>query len=124
MAEFLERRGFAWARAAGSRGPVDLIAKRGSLRLAIQVKATRGDSTSYTRLPRRDETRLIRSAARREAKPSLALVSRNYFWLVSVPEESLLVEGELKPLRYGVPRAVVTRRQGQRSRLLAQLRAA
>ncbi len=77
LGEFLERRGFDWERAQGSRGPVDLIAKRGALRLAIQVKATRSDFTNYTRLSPQDETRLIRSAARHRARPTLALVSRN-----------------------------------------------
>jgi len=103
VAEFLERRGFECGRAQGSRGPVDVIAERGRLRLAIQVKATRSDVTSYTRLSCRDETRLIRSAAARSASPALALVSRNHVWLVSVPGEELIVEGELKVLRYEYP---------------------
>jgi hypothetical protein len=82
---------------------VDLIAERARLRLAIQVKATRSDFTSYTRLSPRDETRLIRSAAARRARPALALVSGNYVWLVSVPDEEPIVKGELKPLRYEYP---------------------
>src|SRR5437899_2888611 len=59
LAEFLQRRGFNWERNPASRGPVDLIAVKGRLRLAIQVKATRSNSTSYTRLSRQEETRLL-----------------------------------------------------------------
>ena len=103
VAEFLERRGFACGRALGSRGPVDLVAEKSTLRLAIQVKATRDDFTSYTRLRPGDETSLRRSAAPRRARPVLALVSRNYVWLISVPDQDLMVQGELKPLRYEYP---------------------
>jgi Holliday junction resolvase len=103
LAEFLERRRFEWGRAVGSRGPLDLIANRGTLRLVIQVKATRRDSTSYSRLSQRDETRLLRSAAARKARPALALVCRNYVWLLSVPDQQLIDEGELRSLRYEYP---------------------
>src|SRR5258708_14697219 len=103
MGEVLERRGFKWGRAASSQGPIDLIAARGRLRLAIQVKATRSEFTSYIRLSPRDEIRLIRSAAGRKASPTLALVSRNYFWLISVPDEILIEEGTLTTLRYLYP---------------------
>jgi Holliday junction resolvase len=103
VAEFLERRGFKWDRTPASRGPLDLIAAKGRLHLAIQVKATRSDFTRYTRLSRRDETRILRSAAVRRARPTLALVSRNYLWLVSVPDEILIKEGELRLLRYEYP---------------------
>jgi len=103
VAEFLGRRGLHWGRAQGSRGPVDLVAERGALRLAIQVKATRSDFTSYMRLRRRDETGLIRSAAARKARPALALVSRNYVWLVSVPDGNLTERGELRPVQYEYP---------------------
>jgi hypothetical protein len=80
-----------------------LIAEKGRLRLAIQVKATRADTTSYTRLGVGDETRLKRSEAARRAEPALALVSRNYLWLVSVRDGSPITEGELKPLRRDYP---------------------
>jgi Holliday junction resolvase len=103
VGEFLERRGFSPARAQGSRGPVDLMAEKGRLRLAIQVKATRADTTSYTRLGPADETRLKRSAAARRAEPALALVCRDYLWLVSVRDERLIMEGDLKPLRRDYP---------------------
>jgi Holliday junction resolvase len=99
VGEFLVRRGFKVERFRGSRGPVDLIAKKGGLQLAIQVKATRDDIISAERLKRTDETRLIRSAAGRKAKPVLALVSRNYFELFSVPNAEPIAKGELKPLR-------------------------
>jgi hypothetical protein len=59
VAEFLERRGFDWGRARGSRGPVDLLAERSKTRLAIQVKSTRRDVTSYTRLSLSEEMGLI-----------------------------------------------------------------
>jgi hypothetical protein len=71
--------------------------------LAIQVKSTRCDFTSYTRLSLNEEMCLIRSATPWEARPVLALVSRNYVWLFSVPNQDLMVEGELKPLRYEYP---------------------
>ncbi len=103
LGEFLERRGFEWARAQGSRGPVDLMAVRGRLRLAIQVKATRSDYSRHTQLSGEGETRLIRSAAARRATPTLALVSRNYVWLVSLPDETVIGEGELRPLHYEYP---------------------
>ena len=103
VGEFLRRRGFECRRARGSRGPVDLVAQRGRLKLAIQVKATRGDSTTYTRLGPRDEARLLRAATARRARSALALVSRNYVWLVSVPDDKVIVEGDLKPLRYDYP---------------------
>ena len=100
LGEFLERRGFAWARAQGSRGPGDLIAIRGRQRLAIQVKATRKDRTSYARLSQEEEQALVRSARARKAIPALALVSRNHVWLIRIPDETLLGQGELKPLNY------------------------
>ena len=103
VAEFLERRGFELGRARASRGPVDLVAKRGSTRLAIQVKSTRRDSTEYTRLSRRQEISLMRSAAPRKATPALALVCRNCVALLSVPDQSLMVKGELRPLRHDYP---------------------
>lgn len=104
VAEFLQRRGFECERALGSRGPIDLIAERRGLRFAIQVKATRRDSTSYTRLEPRDEIRLKRAAAAQRARPALALVSRNHVWLVSVPEDDIILEGDLKALQYEYPR--------------------
>lgn len=94
VAEFLERRGFKLGRARASRGPVDLVAKRGTTHLAIQVKSTRKDSTEYTRLSQRQEVSLIRSAAPRKAKPALALVCRNYVFLLSVPDQGLMDKGE------------------------------
>lgn len=103
VGEFLERRGFCWERSPGSRRPVDLIVVRSRVRLAVQVKATRSELTSYTRLSPRDETRLVRSAAARKARPALALVSCNYVWLLSVPDEDLIEQGELRPLGYDYP---------------------
>jgi hypothetical protein len=80
-----------------------LIATKGKLHLAIQVEATRSDFTSYTRLSQGEETRLVRSAAARRARPTLALVSRDYLWLVSVPDQIVIKEGKLRPLRYEYP---------------------
>ena len=59
VGEFLQRRGFAWGRASGSRGVVDLIAKKGHQNLAIQVKSTRDLSISYTRLTPSEEANLL-----------------------------------------------------------------
>ncbi len=100
VGEFLERRGFAWNRAAGSKGTIDLIAEKGSRKLAIQVKATRKDYTSYTKLTIDGEEQLIKAAKRIRTKPVLALISKNYLWLVSVPDDKLILKGKLKPLRY------------------------
>lgn len=103
VCEFLERRGFMCARAQGSRGATDIVAKRKSVTLAIQVKATRGDRISSERVNARSATRLVRSAAARGARPTLALISRNHLWLVAVPEMKILGEGELRPLQYDYP---------------------
>lgn len=103
VGEFLERRGFEWWRTLGSRGPVDLIASRGRLKPAIQAKAARKDFTTYTRLSIDGEEALIRSAACRKALAALALVSGNYVWLVTVPDEAILAKGKLLPLSYEYP---------------------
>lgn len=103
VAEFLEVRGFGWERSVGSRGAIDLIARKGSRRLAIQVKATRRDYSNYTRLTIQEERALLRSASRFKARPILALVSRNYVWLVTVPHDTVLLEGNLARLRYDYP---------------------
>lgn len=103
VGEFLERRGFAWGRTLGSRGPFDLIAKRDRVSLTIQVKATRGMSISYTRLAIREETNLLKHVEGSRAVPVVALVSRNYVWLVRVPDGAELFKGGLKTLKYQYP---------------------
>lgn len=103
VAEFLERRGYDWGRAAGSRGAVDLIAKKGRQSLAIQVKATRNDSISYTRLTPDEEAKLLDYTDGNTATPVLALVTRNYVWFLSVPDGEELLKGSLKPLKYQYP---------------------
>jgi Holliday junction resolvase len=100
LAEALERRGFSWERAKGSRGPVDLVANKGRLNLAIQVKSTRSDVISYTRLRIRHEENLLSVIAGTRATPVLALISRNYFWLLRIPDGMELLKGRLVPLRY------------------------
>lgn len=100
VGEFLERRRFKWERSQGSRGPIDLVAQRGSTKIAIQVKATRKDYTSYTKLTIDGESRLIKAAKRINATPVLALVSKNYLWLVSVPDNEILLKGKLRKLKY------------------------
>ncbi|SRR6266571_2104654 len=47
VGEFLERNGFEWGRAPGSRGPVDFVAKKGRRPVAVQVKSTRKDCIDY-----------------------------------------------------------------------------
>jgi len=100
IAEFLERRGFSWVCAPGSRGVVDVLAKRGHQSLAIQVKATRGLSISYTRLTLDEEAKLLDYAEDSRALPTLALVTRNYVWFLTVPDGQELLKGSLIPLRY------------------------
>jgi len=78
----------------------DIVAKRNGRIWLIQVKATRKDYTSYTRLTIDEEEKLIREARKYKAQPILALVSRNFIWFLSVPNENLLMEGELLPLKY------------------------
>jgi Holliday junction resolvase len=59
VGEFLERRGFHWRRAPGSRGSIDLLAENGEIRCGIQIKATRKDLISYARLTIDSERRLL-----------------------------------------------------------------
>jgi Holliday junction resolvase len=103
IGEFLERRGFTWVCAPGSRGVVDIFAKRGRQSLAIQVKATRDLSISYTRLTLDEEGKLLDYAEDSRALPTLALVTRNYVWFLSVPDGQELLKGTLKPLKYQYP---------------------
>ena len=103
IGEFLKRRGFTCYRSPGSRGAGDIVARRNNRTFLIQVKATRKDYTSYTRLTIDEEEKLLKAAKRYKAVPILALVSRNVVWFISVPEEKLLLKGELRPLRYDHP---------------------
>jgi Holliday junction resolvase len=103
LGEFLERRGWSWGCAPASRGVVDVFARRGRQSLAIQVKATRDLSISYTRLTLDEEAKLLKYAEGSRALPSVALVSRNYVWLLSVPDGQELLKGSLKPLKYQYP---------------------
>src|SRR5260221_3498939 len=96
IGEFLERRGFSWGCASGSRGVVDVFAKRGCQSLAIQVKATRDLSISYTRLTLDEEAKLLDYTEGSKALPTLALVTRNYVWFLSVPDGQELFKGSLK----------------------------
>jgi Holliday junction resolvase len=100
VGEFLERRGFNWKRAAGSKGSIDLVAWKGRVRLGIQIKATRKDYISYTRMDIDSEQRLMRDAKSLKVNPMLSLVSKNYAWFITVPDGKLLLEGELKSLKY------------------------
>ena len=100
VGEYLERRGFSWDRSPASRGAVELWAKKGNAKWGIQVKATRKDAIHYTRLKADDERRLIELARRVKLRPVLALVTRNYVWFVSVPEDRVLMEGKLRTLKH------------------------
>lgn len=100
VAEFLERRSYDWKIAKGSRGSIDIIAKKGRRNWAVQVKATRRDRIYYTRLTADEEKKLTRGAKRIKATPILALVTKNYVWFVTVPNEKLMLRGKLIPLRY------------------------
>ena len=102
VGEFLERNGFEWGRAQGSRGPVDLVAKKGRRTVAVQVKSTRKDCIDYcAQMSQRQEISLIRSSAARRASAVVALVSRNSVTFVS--GRQIIGEGRLKPLRYEYP---------------------
>ncbi len=102
VGELLERRGFSWGRTQGSRGPIDLVAKKGRRRVAIQVKSTRRDCIDYcAQVSQREETSLIRSSAARRASAVAALVSRNTVTFVS--GRTVIGDGRLKPLRYDYP---------------------
>jgi|SRR5271157_546403 len=102
VGELLERRGFSWGRAQGSRGPVDLVAKKGRRKVAIQVKSTRREYVDYcAQISQRQETSLVRSSSARRASPVVALVSRNTVTFVS--GRAVVGGGRLKPLRYDYP---------------------
>ena len=102
VGELLERSGFLWGRTQGSRGPVDLIAKKGRRAVAIQVKSTRKDHVDYcAQISQRQETSLIRSSAARRASAVVALVSRNTVTFLS--GRRVIGEARLKPLRYDYP---------------------
>lgn len=103
IGEFLERRGFTWRRSPGSRGAGDIVAKKNSTCWFIQVKATRKDYASYTRLTIDEEERLMKVSKRYRAVPVLALVSRNFVWFIRVPERKLLLKGEIRRLTYEYP---------------------
>ena len=103
VAEFLERRGYAWERAKGRRGPYDIAAIKGQLLLLVQVKATRRCTISYMRLTQNEEVALIDTAIIYNAIPILALVCSNYVWLVTVPDGEVLIEGNLKTLKFRYP---------------------
>jgi len=100
IGEFLKRRGFFWYRSPGSRGAGDIVAKKRNKVWFIQVKATRKDLISYTRLTIEEEEELIKVAKKYKADPILALVSRYFVGFFSVPEGKLLRKGELRALKY------------------------
>jgi len=100
VGEFLQRRGFLWGRAHGSRGPIDLFAQKGSRILAIQVKSTRKTSISSARLTQCEEDRLLEACYGRRETAVLALVMRNFVYLVRVTDRKILFKGDLKPLKY------------------------
>jgi len=97
VADLLVRNGWTVAVAKGSRGPVDVLAARGGRRLAVQVKATRDDSISSSRLPPREEGRLRRAAASYDAEPVLALTVGNRVWLDAVRRGRTLACRKLRP---------------------------
>jgi hypothetical protein len=110
VGEFLEfRRGFHdWGRARGSRGPFDLVARRGSEYWLIQVKATRSGGNPQAALRRAiAEAPALRKAAERyrrkysdSFRPVAAVVEGNYVWFFDVDGEPRLIdEGELEELR-------------------------
>jgi len=74
LVSFSKRKGFFWYRSPGSRGVGDIVAKRNGRIWLIQVKATRKDYTSYTRLTIDEEEKLIKVARKYSAQPILALV--------------------------------------------------
>jgi Holliday junction resolvase len=103
VGEFLERRGFAWDRSPGSRGPRDLIAQRGRTRLLVQVKSTRQDRIPSARLRVQEQRRLTTRARSQGAIPVAAFVARNHIWCVDVRDRTLLLDGELRTRKYDYP---------------------
>jgi Holliday junction resolvase len=103
VAEFLGRRGYECGRSQGSRGAMDLIAKRGRRRYAIQVKATRSRSISMSRVSPDEFDALCDVAETYGLTPMVALVSGNYLWLVRASDDETVIEGQLLPLRYVYP---------------------
>jgi Holliday junction resolvase len=104
VAECLER-DFAcsWSRAPASRGAVDIFATMGSIEIAIQVKATRAQSISSSRLSMNEESRLLEAVRGTKTIPILALVTRNQVYLIRVPDYKILWSAKLRPLRYEYP---------------------
>lgn len=104
VCEFLERV-FASVcnRARASRGIIDIFARMGSMRIAIQVKATRSLSISSSRLSVNEERRLLAAVRGTKTIPILALVTRNQVYLIRVPDYEVIWDGELRPLRYEYP---------------------
>lgn len=100
VGEMLERYGWSWERSPRSRGPADLFAKRGSLCMLIQVKATRKRVTTYTRLSQDEEDKLMTRAQKKGYVPVLALTTGNYAWIITIPDERVIIKGALKPLMH------------------------
>ncbi len=101
VGEFLERRQHACYRSPGSKGPVDLFVKKGRRLWAVQVKSTRKRVARYTAcLTPQAENLLIRYSRSVGGQPVLAIVIRNHVWFLSVPDARLLLEGQLRSLRY------------------------
>ncbi len=85
-------------RAQGSRGPVDLVAKKGKRKFAVQVKSTRKDGIDYcAQINQQQAISLVRSASARRSSAIVALVSRNT--VIFFSGRQIIGEGRLKPLR-------------------------
>ena len=101
VGEFFERLGYTWRPSYRSQGPFDIRAERGREIVLVQVKATRREWISDDRLTLEEEDRMIAYARRvPNSVPLLALVARNYLWLLAVPGGQLVEEGQLTRLEY------------------------
>jgi len=87
VGKFLGRHGFRWRQVPGSRGPFDLVARRGSECWLVQVKATRSGGDPRAAFRRAlDEASALRDAARQyrrvyphcSFRPVVVVVEGNY----------------------------------------------
>jgi Holliday junction resolvase len=83
VAERLRRKGWKVKMSPASRGPYDLLAKKGRRLWLVQVKATRRPVTFVEKLSTEERDALICVADSRMAVPVLALVAKGWIFFLS-----------------------------------------
>jgi Holliday junction resolvase len=83
----------------GSRGEYDILAQSGRKKWMIQVKSTRDVDISPSRLKKEDEIKLKRVAKKTNAKPIVALVSRNQVHIENLDDGKVHLHDKLHKLR-------------------------